>query len=583
MKINHILTILAFVCPTGPAALADVTSVPSAAAQANEKVNILHVKDFGAIPDDGKCDIKQINAAIAAAAASPPAVIEFDAGTYNLCEPDQAPDALIAISKISDITLLGKTAPDGTPATIFERNVKNLRDHLDAAKQFKITDSSKITIRNIVSDNKPAFSSAGKITAVDKEKDIVEMEVFEGLPHFDGMQCFSANSWNLETRQLIPVKALTIGADPGRFEHQWQKVPGNNDRLYHIQKMGFADRVKTGQGISWHFYVSGKGAQFFIANSTNVTLENVHIRNIKQLGVVVLFCKDLTFRKVIVKPVAPQLAVGSRDAFHLVCNSGTLLVDSCYVKGVRWDPFNVKSKFCLVTGILDKRRIKASTTRGVPTISELSNRTAVFWTGERPQVLKIVKADWDNAVAGPGKENSRIFSLEFAEDLPATVKAGSAFTPHAWNFDLATFTNCTFEGNCGRPILYQGENLQVSNCCFNNNSYENIALGPIDAEEGGFVRNVIISGNKFINSTWDSTTSNLPHNGSVKVYQNCYTLFKDEPYNDGIVIKNNFFKGVNYDKDTSAISIANAQNVQISGNKFVDCTKEVFIDNKSTK
>ena len=583
MKLNHVLTTLSLGCLMGSAVFAEETAAPVKAAQANEKVKILHVRDFGAIPDDGKCDIKAINEAIAVAASKAPAIIEFEAGTYNLHEPNQAPDALIAISKISELTLLGKTAPDGTPATIFERNVKNLRDHLDAAKQFKITDSSRITIRNIVSDNKPAFSSAGKITAVDKEKDIVEMEVFEGLPHFDGMQCFSANSWSLETRQLLPVKPLTIGADPGRFEHQWQKVPGNNDRLYNIQKMGFADRVKTGQGISWHFYVSGKGAQFFIANSTNVTMENVHIRNIKQVGVGVLFCKDLTFRKVIVKPAAPQLAAGSRDAFHLVCNSGTLLVDSCYVKGVRWDPFNVKSKFCLVTEILDKRRIKVSTSKGVKTISELSDSTVVFWTGERPQVLKTVKADWEKPVPDSDKGTSRSFTLEFSEDLPTNVKIDSTFTPHAWNFDLATFANCTFEGNCGRPILYQGENLQVQNCLFKNNSYENIALGPIDVGEGGFVRNVIISGNEFINSTWDSTTSNLPHNGSVKAYQNCPSFFKDEPYNDGIVIKDNLFKGISYDKDTSAISITNAQNVQISGNRFEDCANEVFMDKRSTK
>ncbi len=61
-------------------------------------------------------------------------------------------------------------------------------------------------------------------------------------------------------------------------------------------------------------------------------------------------------------------------------------------------------------------------------------------------------------------------------------------------------------------------------CNFNNNSYANIALGPIDTGEGGFVRNAVISGNKFINSTWDNTTPKFPNNGCVKIYQNCATF-----------------------------------------------------------
>ncbi len=389
-----------------------------AVAQCKESVTILRARDFGAIPNDGKCDIKSINDAITAAASKTPAVIEFESGTYNLLEPNQPGDTLIAINKISDLTLLGKTDPNGDPATVLERNVKNLSDHLDAAKQFQISDSSNITIKNIVSDNKPPFTSAGKITAVDKEKDIVEIEVFPGLPHFDGMQCYSSNNWDMKTRQLMPVHALTIGAEPKLFKHQWRKVPGSNDRLYRIQGMGFANRVEAGQAISWHFYVSGRGRQFHIANSSNITLENVHIYNIKQLGLFVNLCKNLTFRKLIIKPIFPQFAVGSRDAVHMSCNSGTLLVEDCYIKGVRWDPFNIKGKFCSVTDVLDRRRIKCTVLTGGTNFSKLADSTVVFWTGERPRVVKVAKGGWDEGTLNLAKGKSRHLPLSLPKTCP---------------------------------------------------------------------------------------------------------------------------------------------------------------------
>jgi hypothetical protein len=544
-------------------------------------VTRISARDFGAFPNDGKCDAAAINRAITAAPSG--AQIELEAGTYNLLDENNENFNLVVIRNKNNITLSGQTNKKGIPSTLFELNVKELKNDMDTACPLRIFNSNNINIKNIAFDNKPAFATAGKITRVDTINDIVEVEIFKGLPHFDGMSCYSANNWNLSTGELIPGPALTIGADPKRFKHYWKKVEGNNARLYKIQGMKFSAYVKIGEGVSWHFYVRNRGGALFSAYCNDLTLENLHFYNSKGVTIGTQFCKNIVYRNISIMPRAPQLAVGARDAFHLVCNDGTLLVDNIYIKGVRWDPFNIKSKFCVVSEIVDRRTLKCTVITGVSALGDFAGTTAVFWVGKRPVQVEIADAIWEKGHFKDGKNHTtRKFTVKLAEDMPADVKSGSTFTPHVWNFDKAIFKNSTFEANCGRAILYQGENLEISNCIFNNNSYANIALGPINITEGGFVRNAKIVNNKFINSTWINTTPELPHNGTIKIYQYCPEYFHDNAYNDNILIENNLFKGIKYNSGYSAISITNAQNVTVRNNEYIDCLNKVYVDKKST-
>jgi hypothetical protein len=92
---------------------------------------------------------------------------------------------------------------------------------------------------------------------------------------------------------------------------------------------------------------------------------------------------------------------------------------------------------------------------------------------------------------------------------------------------------------------------------------------------------VTIRNNRFINFTWSNTTGHR-HNGAIKIYQNCLSLFKDQPYNENIRIEDNLFQGIRYRKGYAAIDVANAQDVRISGNRFVDCLADVQVEKKST-
>ncbi|MBM4156799.1 MAG: hypothetical protein FJ221_17490, partial [Lentisphaerae bacterium] len=64
-----------------------VVSSLLAATAARAGGGAVHVADFGAVPDDGRCDAKAIDAAIHAAAISNRSCVVFAAGTYLLSTP----------------------------------------------------------------------------------------------------------------------------------------------------------------------------------------------------------------------------------------------------------------------------------------------------------------------------------------------------------------------------------------------------------------------------------------------------------------------------------------------------------------
>ncbi len=164
----------------------------------------LHVKDFGALPDDSICDIIAIRAAINHAKEINAARLEFDAGVYNLDQDafhaQGETGDLITIIGVSGLILEGKSGTAGEPLTRFERNIR-MRNNPDLGRVLSIRSSADIHLKNIIISNNPQFTSAGEVVLVDRANDIVVVDAFEGLPHFDGMWCASANAWDLTTRR----------------------------------------------------------------------------------------------------------------------------------------------------------------------------------------------------------------------------------------------------------------------------------------------------------------------------------------------------------------------------------------------
>ena len=543
----------------------------------------VHVRDFGAYPDDDQCDIAAIESAIAAASIGLPRIVRFDAGVYNLHEPatvDGEPvlNQLILIKQRSNLTLLGAVDEQGQPTTILERNAPEQGVNIRRSHQINITDSTNITLKNLISRNNPAFCSAGECVRADEPNDIVEVDVFEGLPHYDGMPSYSANAWNLQTRDLLPVEPLSIGTNLDNFSN-WQHIPGGEGRRYRITGAGMAAKLNVGDGVSWHFTVLAVGNQIRGFNTNGLTLDNVILHNAPLVVIYLHKCTDVTMRKMAIRPLGNQLAVGSRDGIFVNFPFGDYLMEDCYIKGVRWDPLNNKTKIFYVTEKINAREIRCDVfLNHIP--FQMDNMDVTLHYDGGHSTATIASDEWDtfNQTDAYG-DTYRNIHVTFTEDLPEEFGAGSVFQP---NFPhQQVIRNCVFEGNFGRPILYQAGGLEVTDCLFRNNAYESIALGPVGSTEGAFGHHAIIRNNTFSDTTWIENAGGTPTTGTIKLYEN-NRRFENETYNHSILIEGNTFDSINYDPSFSAIDLYNADDVTIRCNTYIDTPNSVQFDPNST-
>lgn len=553
----------------GAAAVTQLGAAPAFGASGE-----LHVRDFGARPDDGSDDTEAIRAAIAAAIGSGrPTVVRFDAGTYRL-RPDADLGASLPITGAAGLTLAGQTTAEGTPATRLLSAIP-LANDLAPATQFQLTDCRGLTLRNLILDYAPRATTSGEVVAVDPAADRVTVDVFEGNAHFDGMRCYSANSWDLATGQLNHVAPLTIGADPDQFSSVWHSVPGGSGRRYTITGFGFSDRVRPGDGASWHFNVVGGSYNVFALGCHDLRLENLVINNAIGAGILAGYGHNLTCRDVSYAPAGNDLAVGPRDAIHLSNNTGRLDYRGGRLAGVRWDPLVSRSSFVRVAAIESARKITiAPTSAGSRPLPFRPTDELTFWSGPVPSTVRI-------AAVTPVDEAGSAFLIMLDADLPGTVAVGSLVTSSGHEWDQARIASATFDGNIGTALVFMNKNLVVEHCRFANNAYHDIGFGTTSGPTGSFARNVIVRDNVFAGSGWVRKYTRFPTSGAITTLAN-NGAFTTQPYNSGIVIENNRFSALT-EPFQAGVHLRNARDVTVRGNSYRTVTRKVVVDEASTE
>ena len=539
---------------------------------------VILVRDYGAIPDDDTCDAAAVREAVADACKEGGTDLAFEAGTYNfkkdIFRPGTRNYFIINIKDTQHVGLRGRKTAAGAPATAFEINLP-LKNHIDSPGHIGILDSRHIRVSNIALDYAPRFTSAGEVLSVDRDRNKVRVRILDGMPHFDGMKCYSANGWDMRNRTLLALPAFTIGKNKAYFANTWHRAGNRSDVQYEIQNMPFVEYARPGQGISWHFSVNSGSPNLYIERSRSVTFENVHIRSAVRQACLAGFNHDLTFTKVRIAPEGNALAVGPRDGYLLANNAGSMHFDSCFIKGVRWDPINLRSSFCHVTNVVNETSLRFLMKRR-EVLEFPPGEGVVFWAGDRPQERRVGRPRHVGEKGG-----YPVYLLKCEKSLPREVREGSLFSPLAWILDDAVVENSIFESNCGTGLLVQNENVRIENNRFRHNSYAAVALGPVNGFAGGFARNVVIRGNHFSTSVW--INKHGVQDGAVSTYQSVDSSLSAAPHNRNIVIENNVFSDLEFPGGGAAISIRNAQDVLIRNNRFRDCAENVRIEKKSTR
>lgn len=542
--------------------------------KASASPGAIHVHDFGAVPDDGIDDTAAIRRAIEAAMArGRPTTVLFDAGTYQL-EPDTEAGASLPITRAAGLTLQGAVGGDGRPSTRLVGGLP-LANDIAPATQFTLTDCRGLTLRNFVLDYSPRATSSGEVVSVDAATDEVVVDVFEKSTHFDGMRCYSANSWDLATGRLNRVAPLTIGTNPAQFANLWHSVGGGDGRRYRISGHRFSNRVAPGDGVSWHLNVAGGSYNIFALGCHDLRVENVRIHNAVGAGMLAGYGHNVTLDKVVVEP-AGDLAVGPRDAIHLSNGTGEMRVTDCYIKGVRWDPLVSRGSFLRLTDAGDGRRITVqsvgATSRVLPFAS---GDELTFWAGAQPSSVRVAEA---TGLDGTGDA----FQLRLSADLPHDAGVGAFLSSSGHEFSSARVTGTTIEDNIGTALVFMNRNLRVHGCHFANNAYHDIGLGTTSSGTGPFARDVVIRGNTFDGSGWVRKYSKHAHTGTILTFANNGS-FTNQAYNSGITIQANRFSNLDTEDFQSAIHLRNARDVTVANNQYDAVPHPVAVDAASTR
>jgi hypothetical protein len=556
----------------------------------------LHVSAFGAVPDDGICDMAAIHKAIQAAAnqgateerfagkerkgkarssqrAANPSTTEvrFAAGVYDLIEPvaiqGKEQNHYINISKAKDLTLTGAVDASGRPTTRLERHVK-LNNDSDPYYELSISDSRNIAIRNVILANNPPLGSTARVTAVEKASDEVTVEVLDGLPAYDGMRCASAHAWNLETGKIKRFGAspnegtLTIGLNIKAF---WEAVPGTDARKLKMRGAGFSKKVEVGDGISWHHKSTDAFNQVQVMKSEGVVFDNILMPNVSNAGMLFGYNRNITLRKVRFEPEHGNLAVGGRDGIHLSNSSGDLLVEDCYFKGLRMDPLVLRKTF----GIVQEVRADGSIV-SKPGYTLAAGDKIRFWVGDEPQ---------DRVIKSMDVIKGGLYHYFFEKSLPEGVKKDTVISFQSYTLDKGVIRNCLFEGNFGSAIVNFEENITVEGCGFRDNSYQ-IKYGA-NHVSGAFARNNIFRKNFCEDTSWiDIAGRGQP---ATLVVHSLSKFFKEPRYNQHIEIYGNIFKNPHAMKTAVAIHVLNAEDVNIHDNTFEGFERDVLVGETTTR
>jgi hypothetical protein len=469
---------------------ADAAGAPKTSTEATATTaDIIRVRDFGAIPSDGKDDIPGIRAAIARALAVHSQKIVFDAGHYEL---DQPTGACLTIQNFNGLTLEGAVDAQGEPATRLVR-----RHHLETSKQhvppiLVVSGCDGLSLRNLAFDNSPQFGSAGYV--VGKENDTITVEVLEGLPVIEGVGPYCANLWDPKTRMLRKVPSVTYGGDVDTHHLIWKKVPGGEGRRLSLTGDYVASKVAVGDLLSWHF--GYKGSQVQISDCRDVRLAN--LLTVNGYPLVTHHCTNVRANRIVFRPEGNQLAVGPRDAWFIWAGRGEFLIEDMHCEGVRWDGQNVHGSFLKLQQRVNDHTVTATKSGGAYAPIEPGSKVA-FWKDPNP-VERTVRDAHIRMVKGLPE-----VTLSFTEPLPAFAGPDTLISIYDWDIASYTLRNCVFRNVAGCASIIRNRNALFDHCTYDHIMYPAILLGASVAEgEGTFPQDVTIRDCTFRASGWAS-------------------------------------------------------------------------------
>jgi hypothetical protein len=526
--------------------------------------NIIHVKDFGAVPDDGQCDAKALQQAIEYAAKEKSAIVILEKGRYdlkiaNIEERENKKSHLWLVNIHLGLTLKGELDSSGVPLTALIRENPCSTD--DLPPLMTVYQSSNISLQNLRFDNDPYYNSAGKV--IEKTASHVIVEVLEGHPAVDGMESCLIGAYDLEKKRLREGKISYYSSG------KWELLPGEGIPRMKLNSSVVAENTYIGDGLYWFFTTNG-GRQIYFDDSKNLQLNNVWSSGSSGMAYYFYRCHNISIDNLNIRPDKGRIAVAPRDGVHFNLCSGQITMNNLVIDGTNDDGMNIHGEFFFVDQRSSNQSISIKALESYP-YEIPSNSRIAFFDGAAIRHFGTIR----NSLFNP---DSNLHSIEFTEPLPDWIRTGTECVPYAMLPDSVSISNSLFKNIATCGIIIKSDNTTVDNCKFED--VERVAVfalcsffdPSIGMMEPSAANGVIIRNNSFNNCGRKLRAGGMGGLAAVAT---------DIGRRDGasirnVTIINNHF----HNMENNCINIMDADGVEITENTFVDIPHErhVFVD-----
>jgi len=538
--------------------------------QLSAKEGEVSIKDFGAIPGDGKDDSKAIQAAIESAKSKGIAKVTFEAGVYEFKglpgweRAERKRSCYMTLKDLSNLELSGAVDSKGNPTTKFIKD-NDLKESQPMI--MSVENSANLKMRNIAVDMSPYYYSAGKILKINGEE--VTIEVFQGHPRIEGQKAFIMGLYDLKAKKAKVVRLTWESNLP-----QWHLIGSDKERQMSINHSGLAKSGTVGDGVFW-FQGNHTGSLLNFAHVNGLLLENISVLNGHGFPITCNFCRDITYHNVNLKPTGNRIATACRDGFKIYCGSGKVVMDGVHVEGCLGDDGqNVHGTWLAVQ-------------------KKQSEKTLTTYESSMPCLTPgrdVVLLDdsfhpaWKSKVESSTAQG-KVITITFTDPIPEWVHEKTPIEPQEWLPESLHITNCIYRSTGRFGIILKASNAIIEKTLFENN----VAGIQMGAEwswgywlESSNPQHVEIRNCIFRDNHLDMRFGGQKMDMSINIasWTNPLKLGVPSDVLSGLIndikIHDNIFEN-----ETLCVSLQNCGNVWFWNNTLKNCGKDLLINEKT--
>ena len=522
---------------------------------------VINASDFGAIPDDGRCDVDAIVRAIRALKDSPNTKLVFKKGTYNLQKSSDDSKLNEPVFKISGLM----DAQIDFGGSLLQVNRSN-------SAFMEINGCKNLILENLEVDYSPLPYTVGRVVRVSPSEGFFDMQILAGYLQPDDRHFLdvlndpsrlgdpTTRTWGYFLDRKHPGR-MKENLDNVYFSKNIEKLAENIFR-YHIKAGtpgGRLDGVEEGDLFN---YMTRCGDGFLFRESEQVTLRNVTIYTCGAANFSGTYNDCLNFLGCRIKIRDGRFKSSNADGFIFHSSIFAPWIENCLAEGMSDDCVNIQIRPNFIVAIVDARTLKLCKEGGIgihPKDYAVGDEIQ-FFNGETGRGTMVAR------VTGVRPQESVVM---FDRDL-VDLKPGMDKIRNTTLYNPSLSMGAVIRNNHFRNARRHGVILRTHDALVEGNTFEGLSSDAITIHnetpwpEGLFAKNILIRNNQFIHCGFERDCASVPFRANLSIF--CYELPRPFGYfaHENIVIENNRFEGWR----NRAMYVANAKNVRIENNEI---------------